>query len=79
LSHAQLQLDRGDTDGALTTLQAMHERHPHNAQVLRQLQRLHQQRGDWSSVIRLLPELRKDRCCLPPNWPNSSAVPGVKT
>jgi HemY protein len=61
LSHAQLQLDRGDTDGALTTLQAMHERHPHNGQVLRQLQRLHQQRGDWSSVIRLLPELRKDK------------------
>jgi HemY protein len=61
LSHAQLQLDRGDTDGALTTLQTMHERHPHNAQVLRQLQRLHQQRGDWPSVIRLLPELRKDK------------------
>lgn len=61
LSHAQLQTDRGDTDGALTTLVAMHERHPHSVQVLRQLQRLHQQRGDWSSVIRLLPELRKDK------------------
>ena len=61
LSHAQLQSDRGDTDGALTTLVAMHERHPHSVQVLRQLQRLHQQRGDWSSVIRLLPELRKDK------------------
>ena len=65
LSHAQLQTDRGDTDGALATLQAMHERHPHNAQTLRQLQRLHQQRGDWSAVIRLLPELRKDKV-LPP-------------
>ena len=61
LSHAQLQTDRGDTDGALTTLVAMHERHPHSVQVLRQLQRLHQKRGDWSSVIRLLPELRKDK------------------
>jgi HemY protein len=49
----------------LDTLQAMHERHPHNVQVLRQLQRLHQQRGDWSAVIRLLPELRKDKV-LPP-------------
>lgn len=57
LSHAQLQTDRGDTDGALSTLLAMHERHPHSVQVLRQLQRLYQQRGDWSSVIRLLPEL----------------------
>lgn len=61
LSHAQLQMDRGDTDGALITLQAMHERHPHSVQVLRQLQRLHQQRGDWSALIRLLPELRKDK------------------
>jgi HemY protein len=61
LSHAQLQTDRGDTDGALATLQAMRERHPHNAQTLRQLQRLLQQRGDWSAVIRLLPELRKDK------------------
>ncbi|MEZ1316545.1 heme biosynthesis protein HemY [Pseudomonas fluorescens] len=66
LNHAQLQTDRGDTEGALATLQAMHERHPHNAQVLRQLQRLHQQRGEWSQVIRLLPELRKDKV-LPPN------------
>jgi len=65
LSHAQLQTDRGDTDGALVTLQAMHKRHPRSAQTLRQLQRLHQQRGEWSAVIRLLPELRKDKV-LPP-------------
>jgi len=61
LSHAQLLTDRGDTEGALSALQVMHERHPHSVQVLRQLQRLHQQRGDWSAVIRLLPELRKDK------------------
>ncbi|MBV6751289.1 heme biosynthesis protein HemY [Pseudomonas chlororaphis] len=61
LSHAQLQVDRGDSEGALNTLQAMHERHPHSIQVLRQLQRLYQQRGDWSALIRLLPELRKDK------------------
>ena len=61
LNHAQLQVDRANTEGALNTLQAMHERHPHNVQVLRQLQRLHQQRGDWSALIRLLPELRKDK------------------
>jgi HemY protein len=65
LSHAQLQQDRGDTDNALVTLQAMHERHPHNPQVLRQLHRLHQQRGEWTHVIRMLPELRKDKV-LPP-------------
>ncbi|MFP3515681.1 heme biosynthesis protein HemY [Pseudomonas sp. SIMBA_077] len=61
LSHAQLQVDRADTEGALNTLNAMHQRHPHNVQVLRQLQRLHQQRGDWAALIRLLPELRKDK------------------
>ncbi|AKF48913.1 heme biosynthesis protein HemY [Pseudomonas syringae] len=65
LNHAQLQQDRGDTEGALTTLLAMKERHPHNPQVLRQLQRLYQQRGDWSDVVRLMPELRKDKV-LPP-------------
>lgn len=60
LNHAQLQLDRGDSDGALNTLQAMQERHPHNPQVLRQLQRLYRQRGDWPELVRLMPELRKD-------------------
>lgn len=66
LNHAQLQMDRGDTDGSLATLQAMQERHPHNAQVLRQLQRLYQQRGDWSALIRLMPELRKGKVLLAP-------------
>lgn len=61
LSHAQLQQDRGDTDGALVTLQAMQERHRHNPQVLRQLQRLYLLRGDWSELVRLMPELRKDK------------------
>lgn len=61
LNHAQLQSDRGDSDGSLQTLQAMHERHPRNVQVLRQLQRVHQQRGDWPAVVKLLPQLRKDK------------------
>jgi HemY protein len=65
LSHAQLQQDRGDSDGALATLQAMKERHPNNAQLLRQLQRLYRQRGEWSALIKLMPELRKDKV-LPP-------------
>ncbi|WP_095093220.1 heme biosynthesis HemY N-terminal domain-containing protein [Pseudomonas sp. Irchel 3A5] len=65
LSHAQLQQDRGDSDGALVTLQAMNERHPHNAQILRQLQRLYRARGEWSALIKLMPELRKDKV-LPP-------------
>jgi HemY protein len=66
LTHAQLQMDRGEADGALETLLAMHERHPHNGQVLRLLQRLYLQRGDWPALIRLLPELRKGKV-LPAN------------
>ena len=61
LTHAQLQMDRGDNDGALETLLAMQERHPQNAQVLRLLQRLHRERGDWPALIRLLPDLRKGK------------------
>ena len=58
---AQLQIDRDDTDSALITLRDMYERHPEHVPVLRQLQLLHQKRGDWSSVINLLPELRKNK------------------
>jgi HemY protein len=54
-------MDRSDWEEAQTTLQAMYARHPHNVQVLRQLQGLYRQRGDWSAVIRLLPELRKEK------------------
>ncbi|WP_438280072.1 heme biosynthesis HemY N-terminal domain-containing protein [Pseudomonas alabamensis] len=61
LNHAQLQMDQGQDDQALETLDAMQARYPGNAQVLRLLQRLHVHRGDWSAVIRLLPELRKGK------------------
>ncbi|MEW5667173.1 heme biosynthesis protein HemY [Pseudomonas putida] len=61
LTHAQLQMDRGENDEALETLLAMQERHPHNGQVLRLLQRLYVERGDWSALIRLMPDLRKGK------------------
>lgn len=61
LTHAQLQMDRGDSDAALVTLQAMQERYPQNVQVLRLLQRLHRERGEWPALIRLMPELRKGK------------------
>ena len=61
LAHAELQQARGQTDAALETLQVMRERHPHHRQVLRHLQQVHQQRGDWPAVIALLPDLRKDK------------------
>jgi len=61
LAHAELQQARGQTEAALETLQVMRERHPHHRQVLKHLQQVHQQRGDWPAVIALLPDLRKDK------------------
>ncbi|WP_417702280.1 heme biosynthesis HemY N-terminal domain-containing protein [Pseudomonas sp.] len=61
LTHAELQRKRGDTDAALQTLQVMRERHPGHHLVLRQLQRLYLQRQDWSALLGLLPELRKEK------------------
>lgn len=61
LTHAQLQADRGDSAGALATLEVMHERYPANTQVLRQLAALCVQRNEWPAVVRLLPALRKHK------------------
>lgn len=59
LTHAELQQARGQTADALQTLQVMRERHPQQHQVLRQLQALYLQQQDWSGLLGLLPELRK--------------------
>lgn len=59
LTHAELQREQGDLDGALDTLQAMRERHPRHHIVLEQLQRTLVERGDWPALLDLLPELRK--------------------
>ncbi|WP_375740656.1 heme biosynthesis protein HemY [Pseudomonas boanensis] len=61
LTHAELQQERGEVDGALETLKLMHERHPRHHQVLRQLLALHESRGDWSALVGLLPDLRKEK------------------
>lgn len=59
LTHAELQRERGDLAGALDTLQAMRERHPHHHLVLEQLQSALAERGDWAALLDLLPELKK--------------------
>ncbi|WPC05369.1 heme biosynthesis HemY N-terminal domain-containing protein [Pseudomonas benzenivorans] len=61
LTHAKLQQARGQSDSARETLEIMRERYPQHRQVLRQLQRLYQQAGDWSALLGLLPELRKHK------------------
>jgi HemY protein len=59
LTHAELQQARGQSADALQTLQVMRERHPQHHQVLRQLQMLYLHEQDWSGLLGLLPELRK--------------------
>lgn len=61
LTHAELQMARGQAGAALETLSAMRTRHPQHHQVLAQLQRLYLQQQDWSGLLGLLPELRKLR------------------
>ena len=61
LAHAELQQERGDLNGALDTLKAMHEHHPKHHQVLRQLVQLQRQRGDLAALVGLVPELRKNK------------------
>ena len=65
LTHAELQLTRGQLEDAGETLRAMLERHPRNPQVLRQLQQLHVLQEDWHALLKLLPALRKEKA-LPP-------------
>lgn len=61
LTHAELQVERGETDGARDTLEAMRARHPRHPQVLRQLQRVYLMRGDWAPLRDLVPVLRKEK------------------
>lgn len=59
LTHAELQSERGETEQARDTLEAMQARHPRHPEVLRHLQRIYLIRGDWAALRGLLPILRK--------------------
>lgn len=61
LVHAELQNTRGEEQGALETLRIMLDRYPGQPQVLRQLQQLYVRQQNWSALLGLLPELRKER------------------
>lgn len=61
LTHAELQLARGQAEAARDTLQVMRERYPQQHQVLLRLQQVYLQQQDWSGLLGLLPELRKQR------------------
>ncbi|ARU90346.1 heme biosynthesis HemY N-terminal domain-containing protein [Pseudomonas sp. M30-35] len=61
LSHAEFQQARGELGAALETLQVMHERHPSNQQVLKQLQQLYVRNQDWSALLGILSTVRKEK------------------
>lgn len=61
LTHAELQAEQGDLEGACDTLQAMRERHPHHHLVLERLHGILVERRDWTMLRDLLPDLRKAR------------------
>jgi HemY protein len=59
LTQAELQLEDGQYDTALASLERVRQRHPGHAQALKLLGELHFQRGDWRELAALLPQLRR--------------------
>lgn len=59
LTQAELQLADQQYEQALATLSRLRHRAPKHSYVLRLLQRLYEQLGDWEQLQRLMPELRK--------------------
>ncbi|MFZ5958812.1 heme biosynthesis HemY N-terminal domain-containing protein [Pseudomonas knackmussii] len=61
LTRAQLLINRGAFEPARGVLVKLHEEHPKHPTVLRLLQQLYVSLHDWSALLALLPELRKER------------------
>jgi HemY protein len=61
LLQAELLIDEGRLEGALSHLQALHAEAPRQPHVLRLLTELHRRRGEWDAVLQRLPELTRLR------------------
>lgn len=61
LTRAQLLINRGAFEPARSVLVKLHEEHPRHPTVLRLLQQLYVSLHDWTALLALLPELRKER------------------
>lgn len=59
LAHAEILWKRAELLEAKKTLKVMHENHPQSKEVLIRLQALMRQMQDWSGILGLLPDLRK--------------------
>lgn len=61
LTKAQLQLKAGQLEESLAILKKLHHQEPKNTQVLKYLCMVYETLGDYSSVLGLLPVLRKEK------------------
>jgi len=59
LTQAELQLQAGEAEHALASLNRILEDHPGHGQALKLLAGLHEQREDWPALEQILPALRK--------------------
>lgn len=58
LFHAQLQCEAEQYEQALAMLELLREKKPYHPQVLKHLSTLYMQFGDWSNLIKIMPNLR---------------------
>ncbi len=61
LTQAELQMSAGQTEQALASLRRLHRLAPRHGHVARLLARLYRRVGDWESLLRILPEVRRGR------------------
>jgi HemY protein len=66
LTQAELQIEDGQYEPALASLDRVRQRHPNHAQALKLLGELHYLRRDWQPLAELLPTLRR-RGNVPPD------------
>lgn len=59
LTQTQLQIEQGQYDTALATLESVYALNPRHPMVLDQLRQVHQARHDWSALCDLIPVLHK--------------------
>lgn len=65
VTQAQLQIGRGQLEQALATLTRLRKEHPKHLYALKLLSQVYLRLEDWSSLLALLPELRKQQVLKP--------------
>ncbi|MEH6688074.1 MAG: heme biosynthesis HemY N-terminal domain-containing protein [Halopseudomonas sabulinigri] len=65
VTQAQLQIGRGQLEQALATLTRLRKEHPKHLYALKLMSQVYLRLEDWSSLLALLPELRKQQVLHP--------------